>query len=569
MDSSIRLKRIFIKNFRWIGWEGVEINLDDIVVLVWRNNSWKSTVLKVLDKISKNNDFSLTDDDFFNKDKDSEMEIQFHTYIEKPEDFHVGTKEWVDSEWIVKEKFVPNIDKTKFERFWYRVDLWKWADSTTSPKAPFANDSTAANYRPLPTYISVFAHPDEQAKEISKLISTEINEKIREDARKQEWTERVLQEIRKIYEDMKKSADIESALISGEINPILQRIFKSSFITIWTDISDPDFIKDFWNTGNIQLKIGDIALAQQWWWIQRTLMWAILKMLSERPKISTKLKKTTKTYSIDEEKMPSRTRILLLDEPEICLHPDSIRQAKEVLYNLPNDGKWQVIITTHSPCFIDLTKDNTTIIRVDREHSIWTKLYRPADAGLSSDDKENLKMLNLCDPYVAEFFFSKNIIIVEGDTEYTALQELIREDIEKYKDIHIIRARWKWTIVPLIKILAKWQVKFSILHDSDQEKTTDGKKNSAWAANSAILDEVLKVRSSWWSIKLLASKKNFESTFFWAEVSKDKPFNALQKLKDPIIKQKVSLLLNYLVFDDPKNVCPSEVVEYSNVSELL
>ena len=50
-------------------------------------------------------------------------------------------------------------------------------------------------------------------------------------------------------------------------------------------------------------------------------------------------------------------------------------------------------------------------------------------------------MLNLCDPYVAEFFFSKNIIIVEGDTEYTAFQEIMRTDREKYKDIHIIRAR--------------------------------------------------------------------------------------------------------------------------------
>jgi hypothetical protein len=38
----------------------------------------------------------------------------------------------------------------------------------------------------LPTYISAFAHPDDQAKEISKLISSEINEKIKEDTRKKE-----------------------------------------------------------------------------------------------------------------------------------------------------------------------------------------------------------------------------------------------------------------------------------------------------------------------------------------------------------------------------------------------
>lgn len=189
MNSSICLKKIIIKNFRGIWPEWVEINLDDIVVLVWPNNSGKSTVLEVLNKISKDNDFSLSEDDFFNRDMNSEMEIQFHTYIENPEEYHVNVEYWVN-DWIVKEKFTPNHDKNKLERVWYRVDLWDWASKDTKPKAPFSPDTWAGNYRPLPTYISAFAHPDDQSKEISKLISTEINDKIREDTREKEETKK-------------------------------------------------------------------------------------------------------------------------------------------------------------------------------------------------------------------------------------------------------------------------------------------------------------------------------------------------------------------------------------------
>ncbi|WP_207952891.1 hypothetical protein [Paenibacillus agricola] len=65
---------------------------------------------------------------------------------------------------------------------------------------------------------------------------------------------------------------------------------------------------------------------------------------------------------------------------------------------------------SHSPAFIDLTSDNKTIIRVERgiDGQInGTTLYRPEKAKLDDDDKALLKLLNLniCDPYVAEFFF--------------------------------------------------------------------------------------------------------------------------------------------------------------------
>ena len=209
---------------------------------------------------------------------------------------------------------------------------------------------------------------------------------------------------------------------------------------------------------------------------------------------------------------------------------------------------------------IDLSKNNTNIIRVQKEDET-VSLFKTNDAGLSDDEKEQLKMLNIFDPYFAEFFFSKSTIIVEGDTEYTAFRKIIESNKIKYKDIHIIRARGKYTILPIIKILKNWGKSFSILHDSDEETNIQ-----SWPANQLILTLV----DGDTKIKLLATKKNFEYAFFTKEVTKDKPYNAYTELDKPEILKKVSSLLDYLsginnILDITVQDC---VREYKTIDEL-
>jgi putative ATP-dependent endonuclease of OLD family len=141
-----------------------------------------------------------------------------------------------------------------------------------------------------------------------------------------------------------------------------------------------------------------------------------------------------------------RPHLLLMDEPEICLHPDAIREARRVLYDLPTTNGWQVMITTHSPIFIDLSRDNTSIARVERLSNgvvEGTTIFRPKKAKLDDDDRVELKLLNLCDPYVAEFFFGGKTVLVEGDTEYTAFRHVISCDPQKYRHVHVVRSRGK------------------------------------------------------------------------------------------------------------------------------
>ena len=59
--------------------------------------------------------------------------------------------------------------------------------------------------------------------------------------------------------------------------------------------------------------------------------------------------------------------ILLIDEPENALHPLVARAAQRQLYQLSGQPEWQVMMTTHSPLFVNPAMDHTTILRLERE----------------------------------------------------------------------------------------------------------------------------------------------------------------------------------------------------------
>ncbi|WP_063868081.1 ATP-dependent nuclease [Paenibacillus sp. Soil766] len=266
-----------------------------------------------------------------------------------------------------------------------------------------------------------------------------------------------------------------------------------------TEVDIENDLNLFNKLNNAQLKMGYAngghlsTLDRQGSGARRTLLWSALRMIAES-NVAKPTKKGAKKESPDNGN--ARPHVLLLDEPELCLHPNAVREACRVLYDLPNTGNWQVMVTTHSPAFIDVSRDNTTIIRVEQMNGsiLGTTVFRPERVKLDDGDRARLKLLNIFDPYVAEFFFGGRCIIVEGDTEYTAFKHVIASKLGEYNDVHIIRARGKATIVSLIKILNHFGTSYSILHDSDTTTTMrKGKKikNPAWVHNEKIYNAVI------------------------------------------------------------------------------
>lgn len=536
-----RLHKLIIRNFRSIGPSPVEIELDDIVVLVGPNNAGKSSILRAYEIVMQqgSKEGRLVIEDFPNGvvDPGSTPEIELQTIVHDKAPGERWIHETADKELLIREKWQwdsPNKDPV---RRGFDVLKNEWDD-----QVPWGAPNIANARRPRPHRIDAFATPEVQAAEIAKLITTLLKGKLTHfksdpEMEKSDY-DLVLDKIRDLQTKVVAASVQEIQKIEEEISTYLEQIFPKHRVKLdakpETDL-DKAYSPFKTNPEVLMGREGGYfsTIAHQGSGARRTLLWATLKYLSE---------------SGDGE--DSRPHVLLLDEPEICLHPSAIREARAVLYNLPTSGNWQVMATSHSPIFIDLSRDNTTVVRVfrDGDSSVQsTTLYRPSRAKLGDDDKKNMKLLNICDPYLHEFFFGGRQIIVEGDTEYTAFSMLREMYPAEYHDVQVIRARGKGVIPSVARVLLQFSKSFSILHDTDAPTTTSGKKNPAWGMNKSI-EDILSWENAAGRVNLIACKTCFEVALFGEEAKEEKPYNALTRIEaDAEARGRVKMLLDGLL----------------------
>lgn len=566
-----RLHKLVISNFRAIGTKAVSIELDDIVVLVGPNNAGKSSILRAYEVVMQSGKLNeLTIEDFPNAKVPGETESHLFPTIELEtvlfQDSNPPAEHWIhtaaNGDRHVRERWIwKNIGKP--EKRGYDVKQQKWDEN----HGPWGLASVAQTNRPETHRIEAFTDPTKQADEILTLLTEAIKEKIKEiSARKAKETteksdyEKLLQSVGELQTQVAKDAAQAIDALKTKLNTAISDVFSGYSITLDAR-PEEDLARaiSFFKSQPL-LRMGPTdghqsTLENQGSGARRTLLWTALRILAEHRQI--------------EKGVTERPHVLLLDEPEMCLHPSAIRDACNVLYSLPAGGKWQVMVTTHSPVFIDLARDNTSIIRVERQSDgavSGTTIFRPGTAKLSTDDKQQLKLLNMYDPYVAEFFFGGKTIVVEGDTEHSAFREIINSNPTRYNNVHVIRARGKYTIVALCKILNHFGSPYAVLHDADRKtiKTKKGlRPNSAWAANEQILNTV----SNNTRVKLVASIPNFEEGLFGEAADGEKPFGAWEKVRnDQTIRGEVGKLLDFLTSDS--QTLPSGSLQWNSISSL-
>jgi len=338
-------------------------------------------------------------------------------------------------------------------------------------------------------------------------------------------------------------------------------------------------IADLMQTGSgIHVQDGDIetSLAQQGTGARRALFWSMLQVhnqISRRAGLKSDLEKSLAKAETDLEKAKTEAAktkateakvkvrgqldklelgdqelgaedpafpgyLLLMDEPENALHPLAARAAQRHLYKLAADPEWQVMLTTHSPYFVNPLADHTTIIRLARIEGetgeLTRKTYRSDAITFDVETKRNLQALQQMDVGFAEIFFGAYPILVEGDTEYAAYLAAIVETNHVLLDkIAIVRARGKAILPGLIRMLRHFRVPFSVIHDVDWPFTNDGaKKNGMWAINQTIFDEVQTCREAGVAVRHRVSIPDFERLLGGQELGKDKPLAAYLRTKD-------------------------------------
>lgn len=177
--------------------------------------------------------------------------------------------------------------------------------------------------------------------------------------------------------------------------------------------------------------------------------------------------------------------ILCIDEPEIHMHPymqrSLVKTINKILTSKDESFKnflkenfnidyinGQAIIVTHSPNV--LLNDYKQYVRL-----YYTQKLSSISGYNTQLEKKIEKHLNKQIQYIKEAFFSRRVIIVEGDTEYAALPEWFEKrgiDMDML-GLSIIKADGKQNIDPLKKLLEKFGIRCLTLADKD-----DGKNNN-------------------------------------------------------------------------------------------
>lgn len=322
-------------------------------------------------------------------------------------------------------------------------------------------------------------------------------------AQAQEYLDKLAQEL-----DPEDSGSEFGKMIS-ELNSVLASVFPDSQLHATASLSDPKTaLKPTFNvemSSNVRTPVSHQGSGM--------IRAAAFGMLRFRQKWLSK-----------REDDHARSLIVCFEEPEIYLHPSAANQMRDTIYELSGHES-QIVATTHSPFIIDLARKPKQILNSLRcdANGVVASPFNVTDAylALEDDDKAHVKMLLRVDDHVARVFFTKYIIIIEGDTEEVVIKETIKRlPKERYlkivSDFEIVKARGKAAIIGLVKYLVAMGIAPIVVHDRD------GGVAGAEVFNQPIADALAG------GGKVVQMHENIEDEMGYPAPGSEKPFKAYQ-----------------------------------------
>src|SRR5690606_4082665 len=271
-----------------------------------------------------------------------------------------------------------------------------------------------------------------------------------------------------------QDSDSEFGKMMNELNGVLSTVFPDSKLHASTSLSDPSSLKPTFNvemSSNIRTSVDNQGTGM--------VRAAVFGMLRYRQQWLSK-----------KEDEHARSLIICFEEPETYLHPSAANQMREAIYELSSSTS-QIIASTHSPYIIDLARKPKQVLNrlFNCGNHVECDTFSVTDKfkELQGDDKSYVKMILKIDSYVSRIFFTKNVVIIEGDTEDILIKESIKRlDKSKYfkilSDFEIIKARGKAAIIGLIKYLTSMGINPIVVHDIDSQEPNAAKFNEPISA---------------------------------------------------------------------------------------
>lgn len=214
--------------------------------------------------------------------------------------------------------------------------------------------------------------------------------------------------------------------------------------------------------------------------LQRTLVMTLLQALAE----------TQAQPPAEGEAPAERATILLIEEPELYLHPQMERLMRDVLYRLAGQPGMQVACCTHSPVFLDIAERYRTIARMVKLptgdascQQVTQDLFpTPGDAA----ERQKLQTIARFHPTVNELFFAKHVVLFEEFSAIAAIERaaelagLFARHRRLRREVTFVDCDGKQNITAFQRMLNAFAIPYRVLHDQDQNNP------AAFAVNARI-----------------------------------------------------------------------------------
>ncbi len=496
----MRLVKMMISNFRSIGGDennpGVIIDFDDvnIIFLVGQNNVGKSSILKAYEYFVLSG-INALEDDFHKvttKSKNKEIIIEAWIKGECQDDFeHPAMKTSMCKETqIAKFRKVWEVKNASAQKYTYDTVKSNWKKGGGG-----GLDTLLQNACPEPIWLKGLDSSEIILENVQKLIKEKVMSRAIDFPR--------FKKIKEELEELRKDiiSDDYVSKVEKRLTELMQETFSEMSVSLFGSEKE-DLGKKLTNFISTDINITNsscsVNMDNHGHGLRRQFLFNTLRGLSDifKELNNTKAKRNEELIeNIDQIQVLNKKRkMLLIEEPELFLHPQSVRLFADILYNLGDDSEFQIMAATHSPILVDLSRDHTTIIRTIMTKS-QTKIHQVKYNIFEAEEKERMKMLNSFNPYVCEAFFSDFVILVEGDTESIIYREIIKrmitEGIIKIQDVPlVVNCGSKMNIPSFQKVLRHFGISYFVIHDLDDTFNSNGNINAAWTLNERIYDEI-------------------------------------------------------------------------------
>jgi len=491
----MKLREVKIHNFRSI--LDTTILLRDYTLLVGPNNSGKSTVIDAIRAFYEKDGFKFSKDRDFPKltTKDNESWVELAFCLTPSEREHLP------------EEYRTQNSQLRVRRILHKSEQ---TSSTTHKEGHYyiCNPDGSLSDKPFPThkdvhsgrlgnvvYIPAISTLDEHTKLSGRSpLRDLLTELVRDAVSHGEAYANFVAAVGTFDQAIQGAETSEERSLAGLKREINRRIaqWDSEFTLNLVPPSPEELVKYmikwhlFDRKHNCEINIDACGSG-----FQRYFIYSVIDVASQYA--------TRNKVPQTEDFNPTFT-LILFEEPEAFLHPPQQEQLAADLRRLSTREGWQIICTTHSPCFVSknandipsivrfshagngVTKYQVTeddwdrIVRDNQRLNVIAQKYpdlmKSLDESDFKSDMEAIKYFIWLNPARAGAFFAEHVLLVEGPTEVALINRLISDGkISNVRaGLYIMDCMGKFNIHRFMNLFSSLGIDHSVIYDDDKNK---------------------------------------------------------------------------------------------------